>query len=227
MLLSVRSVSTSLAFAFLAIVAQASAVPAQNPGASDDLLNQLRGGGHVIFMRHPETEKEGKDVDMENLDNCATQRNLSEQGRTTSKTVGDAMRALKVPVGVVMTSQFCRAKEAAKLMGFAETQASQDLNLCYRDATLIIPVAENDRRISQVRKILAEMPQSGTNTLLVSHRPNMEDAARTQDPGGKGFGDVAEGEMVVFKAQGGEPGYRYIGRIPAKRWTEWANLASK
>lgn len=178
-------------------------------------------------MRHPPTEKEGKDVDMENLDNCATQRNLSEEGLNVSKMIGESIRALNVPVKTVMTSQFCRARDAAKAMGFADAAQVKDLNLCYRDATLVIPPDENEKRVAAVRKILSTEPAPGANTLLVSHRPNMEDTSRSLDPGGKGFGDVAEAEMVVFKPQPNGTGYDYVGRIPAKRWSEWVKLASQ
>lgn len=214
-------------FALLVTLTSLSMAQTSTTIPSAELLAQLRQGGYVIFMRHPQTDKNSKDVDLQKLDDCATQRNLSDEGRTVSKTVGDAMRSLKIKVGKVYTSEFCRAKEAAKLMGFNEAKVTKNLNLCYNDAKLVIPVAENEKRVSEVRKIISKAPKKGSNTLIVSHRPNVEDAARMLDPNGKGFGDVAEAEMVVFQPQSGDPAYKYVGRIGAKQWTEWAAVASK
>lgn len=214
---------------FAMLVSLTSFVSAQNSTLSQnvDLLSELRRGGYVMFMRHPSTDKDGKDKDLQKLDDCATQRNLNEEGRTVSKNIGDAIRSLKIKVGKVYTSELCRAKDAAKLMGFNDFNITKNLNLCYENAQLIIPVAENEKRILEVRKIISKVPKKGNNTLIVSHRPNVEDAARTLDPNGKGFGDLAEAEMIVFKPQSGDPAYKYMGRISAKQWTDWAENTPK
>lgn len=63
-----------------------------------------------------------------NLDDCATQRVLSEKGRQNSRAIGEAIRALDVPIGPVLASPLCRTVETAVLaFGFAEkSMATRD-----------------------------------------------------------------------------------------------------
>ena len=62
-------------------------------GADGDTLKQ---GGYVIYMRHPHTDKSKKDTDKKNLENCATQRNLSDKGRQVARDIGAAIKKLSV-----------------------------------------------------------------------------------------------------------------------------------
>lgn len=205
----------------LGVLSPASAQQAVTPPAAaiseTALLDQLRSGGLVLFMRHPQTEQSQNDVNLMKLDDCKTQRNLSEAGRTTSKAIGETMRHLKIPVGLVVTSEFCRAKEAAKLMGHDDAKVVAAMNMIYeKDGKVVVPAEDHQRRTVEVKTLLAAEPKAGTNTLLVSHRPNLEDAA------GKEYIDVSEGEIVAFAPQKGEPAFKMVGRIKAARWSELA-----
>src|SRR5437868_7371550 len=64
-----------------------------------ELLPELRKGGYVLFIRHPKTNPDQADTDPLHLDNVKAQRQLSEEGRAQAKTLGEAFRALKVPLG--------------------------------------------------------------------------------------------------------------------------------
>ncbi len=78
-----------------------------------------------------------------------------------------------------------------------------------------MPPVEAQRRAAVLRKWLATKPESGTNTVLVAHRPNLQDAA------GKEFGDFKEGEMAVFEpVENGK--YKLIARILVENWPTWA-----
>src|SRR2546422_7027360 len=77
-----------------------------------ELVEELRKGGHVIYFRHPATNPDQADTDTMHLDNLKAQRHLSDDGRAQAKSIGEAFRALKIPVGEVRTSQFYRAIEA-------------------------------------------------------------------------------------------------------------------
>lgn len=75
---------------------------------------------------------------------------------------------------------------------------------------------ENQRRAVALRTLPATAPPEGKNTIIVSHRPNLQDAA------GKEFGDLGEGEVVVFQPLG-EGKFKLVARVaPHSRWTEWA-----
>jgi hypothetical protein len=49
------------------------------------------------------------------LDDCATQRNLSDAGRAQARRLGERLRAAAVPVDPVRSSRWCRCLETARL----------------------------------------------------------------------------------------------------------------
>ena len=67
-----------------------------------------------------------------------------------------------------------------------------------------------------LRALLSTPPVEGKNTVLVSHKSNLQDAA------GKEFGDLAEAEVVVFKPLG-EGKFKVATRVaPPETWSKWA-----
>lgn len=70
--------------------------------------------GVVLLMRHAHAPGTG-DPDGFRLDDCATQRNLDEGGRAQARRIGAALRACAWPVGAVWSSQWCRARDTARL----------------------------------------------------------------------------------------------------------------
>ena len=83
--------------ALLAVIIAAVATRAEPP-APTELLPELRKGGYVLFIRHPKTNPDQADTDPLNLENVKAQRHLSDDGRKQAKALGDAFRALKIPV---------------------------------------------------------------------------------------------------------------------------------
>ncbi len=71
------------------------------------LIDRVRDGGHVLVMRHATTEQTTDEAGQV-IGDCSTQRNLSAQGREQARTMGAAMRALRVPVGDLRASALCR-----------------------------------------------------------------------------------------------------------------------
>ncbi|HEY4999282.1 MAG TPA: histidine phosphatase family protein, partial [Usitatibacter sp.] len=89
----------------------------------DDEVNwdRLRRGGLVLLMRHAATGSTLGDPPGFRLDDCATQRNLSAQGREEAKRAGAHLRERRVPIARVYTSPWCRCRETAMLaFGHAE-----------------------------------------------------------------------------------------------------------
>ncbi|OLE56722.1 MAG: hypothetical protein AUI36_15365 [Cyanobacteria bacterium 13_1_40CM_2_61_4] len=126
--------------------------------------------------------------------------------------MGEALRALKIPVGKVIASKFYRAQEAAKLLDVGEVTASVDVT----EGGLVVSPRENQRRAKALRELLSTPTAEGKNTIIVSHKPNLQDAA------GKEFGDLAESEVVVFWPLG-EGKFKTVARVvPSSKWTEWA-----
>src|SRR5687768_7388314 len=100
-----------------AFLAAAVAVPFARAEEDDAARTwgRLREGGHVILVRHASTVPGTGDPASFRLGDCATQRNLSGEGREESRRLGARLRAERVPVGAVYTSPWCRCRETAVL----------------------------------------------------------------------------------------------------------------
>ena len=194
-------------FLLLAVLLTLAEVRAETPTIAE-VATQLQGGGYVLFMRHPQTNPNQADVDPLHLENVAAQRQLTDEGRQTAKEIGEAFKRLKIPVSQVISSKFYRAQEAAKLLGMGKVTPALDVS----EGGQVVTPNENKRRAAALKKLLSTPPKGGGNLVIVSHKPNLQDAA------GKEFGDLGEGEIVVFQpADDGE--LHVVARVPAAAWS--------
>ncbi|MBI5250511.1 MAG: histidine phosphatase family protein [Desulfomonile tiedjei] len=176
-----------------------------------DLVTELQKGGYNIFIRHPKTDPTQADIDPLNLDNIGAQRQLSEEGRQQATALGETFRALKIPVDKVISSKFHRAYETSRLLAVGDVTTSIDVS----EGGLVVSPNENNRRTAALRALLEKSPQPGKNTVIVSHKPNLVDAA------GKDFVDMAEGEAAIFKPTGNGK-FVLVGRVTVQKWAEMA-----
>jgi phosphohistidine phosphatase SixA len=179
-----------------------------------NIAQMLRTGGLVIVVRHGATFSDQADTDPLNFDNIATQRNLNDKGKALAKAFGDAFRQVGIPVGKVYTSKYNRAYETAVIAGFKDIEKSADLT----EGGLVVSPNENNRRVEAFHKMLGTSPKPGTNTILITHKPNIVDGL------GKDWFDVREGEASVFRPENGS--YALIARIQMDAWPGIA-LATK
>jgi phosphohistidine phosphatase SixA len=70
--------------------------------------------GSVVLIRHALAPGVG-DPERFALNDCSTQRNLSEEGRAQAVRIGQFFRQLSVPVDAVWSSQWCRTRDTADL----------------------------------------------------------------------------------------------------------------
>ena len=191
-------------------MAMLSVVAASAPAQTTDvkaIAAELKNGGYVIVMRHGATNRDQADTDPLNPDNVAKQRLLSEKGREQATQVGQAFKRLGIPLGTVYTSEFNRAVETGKLISAGAVTATFDVT----EGGLVVTPVENDRRTEALKKMIAAAPPAGTNTLIVTHKPNILDAL------GKDWFDVKEGEASVFRIDAsGKP--QLIARVQAVDW---------
>ena len=180
----------------------------RGPAAADDqnIAQVLRAGGLVIVLRHGATVPDQADTDPLNFDNIAAQRNLNDSGKALAKAFGDALRQARVPVGTVYTSKYNRAYETAVIAGFVDIEKTADIT----EGGLVVSPNENSRRIEAFRKMLGSVPQPGTNTILITHKPNIYDAL------GKDWFDVKEGEASLFRPENGS--YKLLARVQMDEW---------
>ena len=179
-----------------------------------NIAQVLRTGGFVIVVRHGVTFSDQADTDPLNFDNIAAQRNLNDKGKALAKAFGDAIRQVGIPVGKVYTSRYNRAYETAVIAGFKSIEKTADLT----EGGVVVSPNENNRRVEAFHKMLGTSPKPGTNTILITHKPNIVDGL------GKDWFDVREGEASVFRPENGS--YAFIARMQMDAWPGIA-LATK
>jgi len=171
------------------------------------VLKVLHGGGYVIVFRHGATHSDQADTDPLNLDNVAKQRQLNDAGRADAKAVGEVFKGAAIPIGKSYSSRFQRAVETARLIGGKEPQATLDIS----EGGLVVTPNENNRRAQALRALAAAPPDPGTNTLVVTHKPNIVDAF------GKDWFDIKEGEASIFKPDANGK-YVLVARVQIAQW---------
>jgi phosphohistidine phosphatase SixA len=62
-----------------------------------------------------------------NINDCNTQRNLSDSGRVQSKKIGIFLKKTKFPIEKVYSSEWCRCKETASI-AFKNFETKKFLN---------------------------------------------------------------------------------------------------
>jgi len=189
------------------------AVPGPATANDKDIAQVLRAGGFVIVVRHGATFPDQADTDPLNFDNIAAQRNLNDKGKALAKAFGDALRQLGIPVGKVYTSKYNRAYETAVIAGFKDIEKTTDVT----EGGLVVSPNENNRRIEAFRKMLGAAPKSGTNTILITHKPNIVDAL------GKDWFDVREGEASIFRPENSSS--KLFARVQMDEWSRIAATA--
>lgn len=167
-------------------------------GPEQALAKALRDGGVVLVMRHAETETATDEVEV--LGDCAQQRNLSEEGREQARRIGRDIEAFGVPVGDVLASPLCRAKETADL-AFGSAEVSRVLVSPGVTGT----AEDDDRRIAELRE-MTDAP-AGSATVLVTHTGNI---------GGAFDQSVEEGDVLVLR------GERLFGVMQPADWQRLA-----
>lgn len=173
------------------------------PLAGTALVEALREGGHVLYLRHTATPPD--DVDLPDpLGDCSRQRLLSDAGRADAAALGRAVRELGVPVGEVRASPFCRTLDTARLAFGGEVRT---------DDALVSPAPDGDGReatTDALRARLRTVPDDG-NTVLVGHLTNLRLLGRASPE---------EGGTVVFRPDG--DGFTLVGQVPPQGWQELA-----
>ena len=165
------------------------------------LVQRLRQGGYVLYLRHASTDFGQDDSRMKSYEDCATQRNLTDKGRAEAARLGAEIKRLRIPIGTVYASPFCRTMETARL-AFGEPKPTNEA----RGG----PSRPDDpARYEPLKKLLATPPSAGTNNVISSHG----------NPFLALFGApyLAEGEMAVVDPVT----LKIVGRI---RLDDWAAL---
>jgi phosphohistidine phosphatase SixA len=153
----------------------------------------LRAGGHVALMRHADAPGGVGDPPGFKLDDCATQRNLSDKGRADAVAIGARLKAEGVAFERILSSPWCRCVDTATLMEVGPVEIE-------RTFSNVVVLSDQREALTQgARGALAAWKGPGT-LLVVTHGANIR-ALTSISP--------ASGEIIVVN-ESGEP----IGRIP-------------
>jgi len=183
-------------------------------GKLDALLPSLQRGGYVIVLRHGATDPQYQDVYPLNYDDMTKQRQLSEQGKEIARQMGSAVDSLGIPIGKVYTSRLNRAMETGRLVAGKDVIWKVELNdssMGSASAMTDSSVTGNLRSAAALRQLVNTRPEFHTNTLIVTHKTNIQDAF------GKMWADIKEGESLVFKPDG-SGSLIPVARVQASDW---------
>lgn len=168
------------------------------------LIKELQKGGYVIYFRHGTTSEQGeKDVAGADLDDCSRQRPLADAGQAQTKEIGAALKALRIPAGEVYSSPYCRCLDTARNI-FGKVTKSNFLHFAVH-----LRSADRTSITAQLLDVLARVPPQGTNTVLVSHTANLQEAV--------GLWPKPEGVAHVFKPSG-DGTFSYVGVMQPEAW---------
>lgn len=179
----------------------------QDQISGTELLSELQQGGYVIYFRHAQTEKDYADQVTADVNDCSTQRALSEVGWQQAVMIGDAFAEAEIPIGKVTTSEYCRAWQTASL-AFGAYDKNPALNfLPYEDYT--------DQQVQQMKAnvtpLLTAIPETGTNDIIVGHDDIFESATGIYpDPQG----------MAYIVKPNGNGGFEVIANLLPEEWSE-------
>ena len=127
-----------------------------------NLINQLEDGGKLIFIRHAYAPGNGDPAGF-NLNDCSTQRNLSDDGRKQAQRIGEFFTKNKIEIDKVLSSEWCRCKETAKI-AFKNFSTNSFLNSFYSSK-----FAKNkDKQVKALKEYIKKF-KSDKNLVLVTH----------------------------------------------------------
>lgn len=197
---------------FAAVAGVGTAATAENTLSGQALVEALRTGGYNIYFRHTATDWSQNDQvhavgDWTSCD-PRKMRQLSEEGRAAAQRIGRAIRRLAIPVGPVVASEYCRARETAQNMDLGLVRATRAV-MNMRAAGWL---GGAEAVVERARQALATPPPEGTNAVYVAHGNLMRAVSGAY---------TAEGGAIVLAPLGGGR----FQRVAQLRPHDWQELA--
>ncbi|NQZ89641.1 MAG: histidine phosphatase family protein [Colwellia sp.] len=153
---------------------------------TSELINVLKSGGYILYMRHGMTNHEQKD-NTQDFTDCTKQRNLSRSGREQLKKIAQTIQTLKIPIGEVLSSPYCRAKETANIV-FGKFTIEPKLQFSISKNR-----QESQSLGEQLKQMMHQASTEKYNAVFVGHTSNLRD--------GLGVWPKPEGVIAVFQKQ--------------------------
>lgn len=175
--------------------------------ATHNMIRNLRDGGYVLYMRHGTTNNLISDrVPKVDLNDCHSQRPLTDEGRQLMAKVGSYLRKARIPIGELRVSPMCRALESAA-QAFPKISPVVDHHLMY-----VANFTEEDKIpiINNTRQLLSAPITARKNRVILAHAPNLMELI--------GY-FPKEGTLVIFRPKGDGSGFEYVGSVAPSAWS--------
>lgn len=155
----------------ISIVPNSHAEGHTKPGLDSKLRDGILSGQYVLLMRHAMAPGTG-DPDHFDVNDCSTQRNLSEKGRQQARRIGERLRDNGIRQARVFSSQWCRCLETARLLDLGEVTGLPVINSFFRH------MERRSEQTRQLREWLSHNKSAQQNgslppAILVTHQVNI------------------------------------------------------
>lgn len=190
----------AIAIALLVICLTQLSLTALSQAKSPSAWASLQQGkpGYVVMMRHALAPGTG-DPPTFNLGDCSTQRNLSAKGREQAVQLAKEFRDRNIQIAKVLSSQWCRCLDTAKLMDLGKVKPFPALNSFFNNPSL------EARQTAEIRQFIIDNRSTQGVIIMVSHQVNITALTNIVPQ---------SGESVVLRAsEQGQVGV--VGRLPA------------
>ncbi len=173
--------------------------PAAAAVAADAVaLRELAGPGCILLLRHATAPGVGDPPGFD-LRDCSTQRNLDASGRDQARRLGARLRAAGVRPAAVLSSQWCRCLETARLLQLGPVTEEPALNSFFGRS------GAREPQLERLRRRIAALPTDGDPLVMVTHQVIVSAFTNA---------GVASGAGAIFRLDGsGTP--RLIGEVEA------------
>ncbi len=156
----------------------------------------LHNTDNIYLLRHALAPGIG-DPEHFNINDCHTQRNLSEEGRSQAVRIGKKLRNNLKKIPHVFSSQWCRCKETAQILDLGTVTELPILNSFFENFHL------KDRQTTQLKDWLFQH-NNKMPIILVTHQVNITALTEVYP---------SSGEIVVIRMTN-LGGFKVVGRIP-------------
>ena len=190
--IKIRHALLAVILASIAITVPALELQAQTTETNLALLSRP---GHHAIIRHAIAPGTGDPSDFK-VGDCATQRNLSQEGRNQSVALGEVFKAADIAPTQILSSAWCRTTETAELMDLGKVVTFESLNSVWTASR-----ETSRKRTEDLIRFLKQTDENET-LLMVTHAVNI--SALT------GQSSVSGGGYIIWVQDGG---IEIVGRI--------------
>lgn len=165
------------------------------------IWDQLQGSnpkGYVLLIRHALAPGSGDPANFK-VNDCSTQRNLSDQGRVEAKEIGEWLARREIKIFRVESSRWCRAKETAQILNIGKVVLNKNLDSLLGESDL-----PNHKQTVNIKKRIVNHRNTSGLLVFVGHFVNFQAAVGASL-------DSGEGVLVKANAKGE---IKIVGSLP-------------